>query len=209
MTHKVLRFLAHLVSAFFIPLLIPTYLFAIIFIFFPQATHIGNPIEEKTLLWTVFIITVVIPALVVLLLYKLQFISSVFLFKREDRIIPQLFTLFFYTLFTLFLIVKYGIHDIFALIMLLNSLSLSITFVITNYWKISTHASGVFGFLTVIAILFYKYPFTHFMPMYLIILFLTVSVLVARLYLKAHTAAQIFAGSALGILMGILLLFFY
>jgi membrane-associated phospholipid phosphatase len=63
---------------------------------------------------------------------------------------------------------------------------------ITRYWKISTHAIGITAPLTVLTLLYGRQPlpFMVLIPM----------VCWARVYLKAHTVAQVLAGVALAVL---------
>jgi membrane-associated phospholipid phosphatase len=61
---------------------------------------------------------------------------------------------------------------------------------ITRYWKISTHALGITAPLVALSLLYGRQvlPFLVLIPM----------VCWARVYLKAHTVAQVVAGAALG-----------
>lgn len=62
--------------------------------------------------------------------------------------------------------------------------------VITRFWKISTHATGITAPLVVLAVHFGSAP----LPFFLLIPLVGW----ARIYLKAHTVLQVLAGTALG-----------
>ncbi len=69
---------------------------------------------------------------------------------------------------------------------------------ITRYWKISTHAIGITAPLVALTLLYGRQPlpFLVLIPM----------VCWARVYLKAHTVAQVLAGAALAVTTTALLL---
>ncbi len=62
---------------------------------------------------------------------------------------------------------------------------------ITRYWKISTHACGITAPLAALTLLYGRQP----MPFFVLI----PMVCWARVYLKAHTVAQVVAGAALAV----------
>jgi membrane-associated phospholipid phosphatase len=70
---------------------------------------------------------------------------------------------------------------------------------ITRYWKISTHALGITAPLVALSMLYGRQPLPF--------LVLIPAVCWARVYLKAHTIAQVIAGSTLGAVS--VVLFFY
>lgn len=65
------------------------------------------------------------------------------------------------------------------------------TMIITRYWKISTHAFGIAGSLAALTVLFrdQTLPYLALIPL----------VCWARIYLRAHTVAQVIAGATLGV----------
>jgi len=203
-----LRNLSNLISIILIPLLIPVYLFCIILFFFPQSVNSIELADKFLLLSGVFISTILLPFLFVFIIYKMKIISSLTLEKREDRLLPQVFSCICYLIITLFLITKMGITNSLSLVMTANTLSLLVIAIITNFWKISTHASGAMGFLSITGILFIKYPSHGFMIPFLVIIFLSLSVCIARLYLKAHTLAQVIGGCILGTVIGVSVFYF-
>jgi len=200
--------LAHIVSIVFIPLLLPTYLFAIILFNLPELAHISSINDKLILLLSLAIVTILLPVTVVFVLYKFRVISSLFLVNREDRKTPQLISLLLYGIFTIFLFLKYGSGNILSVVMAINTVSLLAIAIITNYWKISTHTSGAMGFSAILLVLLIKYFSVGLLVLFLLAATLTIAVFYARLYLKAHTLKQVLLGGLLGTISGLCLIFF-
>jgi membrane-associated phospholipid phosphatase len=156
----------------------------------------------------VFLSTILLPFLFVFILFKLKIISNLTLDKREERLLPQIFSCVCYLIISFFLISKMGISSSLSLVMIANTLSLFAITIITNFWKISTHASGALGLLSITSILFIKYQSPEFLIPFIVILFLTISVCAARLYLRVHTLKQVLGGCLLGAAIGILVFYF-
>ena len=183
---------------------IPTFLFGIILFYFPHLTSIVELKDKIELVSTIFGLTALLPSLLVFILFKKKVISSMTLFKREDRYIPQLFSCFSYLGITAFLLYKYGLHNGLTLTLIANSISLIIITIVNHYWKISTHSSGAAGLLSASTVLYLKGPSELFFNTYLIISVVSVTVCFARIYLKAHTPMQVLAGCVLGGTIGFL-----
>ena len=205
---KTLDFLSNFLSILLIPLLIPVYLCGIVLYYFPSELHALTPGDKWMVAADIFIFTIVLPFILVYVLYKMKVISSLSLYKREDRFIPQAFSCFSYLLVSGYFIYKFGATNILSLAMLANSISAITITLITRFWKISTHAAGAIGFLAIIAMIYMKHPSRDFSIPFLFILLSTIGVCFARLYLKAHTVMQVVGGSALGIVIGVSVFYF-
>jgi len=202
------KFAANLISVILIPLLAPVYLFSIEIFYFSGLIP-DFVLQNKFLsIVLIFSATTILPFIFVFILYKLKNISSLTLEKREDRFFPQLFSSFVYIVISFTLIFLLGIRNTLSLSMISVTVSLILITFLTSYWKISTHSSGAMGMLTIISILFYKYPSSQFLVPYLIILFLMIYVCYARYYLRVHTLNQVLAGCLLGLTIGITLFLF-
>jgi membrane-associated phospholipid phosphatase len=66
-----------------------------------------------------------------------------------------------------------------------------VTMIITRYWKISTHAFGITGPFAVMFLLFKLQPLPY-VPLVALVMW-------ARLYLRAHTLAQVLTGAGVAI----------
>jgi membrane-associated phospholipid phosphatase len=196
------RIAAHIVSIILIPLLAPAYLFGIILFYFPQLTHINNTPDKLLAIAYIFAATSLLPFVVVFVLYKRKVIKTLTLDNKEDRVVPQRFSCAIYALICLFLVYTEGATNALTLSMIAVAVSVIGLTVITPYWKISTHACGAWGLFAIVYELNTKYVVQSFVVLYYIILFLTVTVCIARLYLKVHTPMQVLAGSVMGVVIG-------
>jgi len=202
MMNKILNPISHFFSAVFIPLLLPAYLYIIIFIYFPQLTPYATIGGKLVTTIAVFLASSVPPLVLIQVLYQRKVISSLMLAKRSDRVIPQIFGCVNYILICIFLTYRLGLGNALTLCMVSGAISLCLITIITSVWKISTHAAGVWGMLGILIFLNTRYPTPAFLPVYVIIAISTVATCLARLQLRAHTLMQVVAGSFLGFCCG-------
>lgn len=199
------KFAAHFVSIILIPLIAPSYLFAIILFFFPQVTRIVSLNDKLLAILYIFLATTFLPFLIVFILYKRKVITDLTLHRQQDRVIPQMFSCVIYAAICFFLVYTEGATNALSLSMIAVSVSVIGLTLITPFWKISTHACGAWGLFAIVYVLQSRYYTPGFVVLYYIILFLTVSVCAARLYLRVHTPMQVVAGSIMGGLIGFLI----
>jgi len=129
------------------------------------------------------------PMLFIFWCYANDRISDLDMSVRSER--ERLFGVFvlFYAVGTLVLVALHAPHLLIATMAGYTANTL-IVGIITRYWKISTHAIGITAPLTVLTIIDGAAPLPY--------LSLIPLVGWARLYLHAHTPAQVIAGVALG-----------
>jgi len=178
------RDLARIFSTIFNPFLTSLALFIILS--HARATNVSN------FWWLLFLstfFTSIGPMLFVFCLYSTDRISDLDMSIRSER--ETVFGAFviFYLVGTLSLWVT---HSPKLLIAAMAGFTLSTIVVqyITRYWKISTHALGITAPLVALTLLYgwdELVPFWVLLPM----------VCWARVYLRAHTVAQVIAGCAL------------
>lgn len=158
--------------------------------------------DWETRSWVIgytFLFTVILPALMFLVFYKMGWISDVNLTVRKERVIPTFITLgLFYALFYL-LYANPQVNSVFTTLFIGAVGGVLVANVITTFWKISIHALGV-GALpgSFIAIGISNGNFLWWIIIAGILLLLTVAT--SRLILKRHTLGQVIAGGALGII---------
>lgn len=126
-------------------------------------------------------------------------------FSTKHQRLALLFSTSIVYLFTSYNLI---VHNSFTLVnsyIVASSLLMILSFCITIFWKISLHAIGIGGFLAlVIQLSLHAYFFAFLLiPIALIVAGLVIS---ARLYLQAHTPAQVAGGFILGIGVVLLLL---
>jgi hypothetical protein len=185
----------------------PTLLFSIIIKYLPMIVSPINEEGKKYLIGLIFVTTFLFPvfiSLTFLLMVKRQFsFSDLFLNESKERVIP------FVSTGMLYLGVTYVMNDTLRLnpicIVIMAGISLTVLMVafITYFWKISAHAAGISGVIGYLLFFSFLFPDNDlFLPV--AILFLLSGILFsARLYLKSHTSAQVYAGCLLGFLISL------
>lgn len=200
---KVASFISHL----FHPLLMATYGCLIVFFGLTDTIYfIFTPLRLKLILTLViFAFTFLLPVLNLLILYKLNYISSLKIENRKERTYPLLMTaLCYFGLF--YMIHDFNIWPAIKLFVLGAGLCILFTAIINLWWQISAHMIGVGGLIgALLAICWFMQ-----MPILIAIcgcLIMAGSIGFARLKLKAHTPAQVYLGFIFGCLMQFSLFF--
>jgi len=203
--------LAHILSSILHPLLLPTLAFGVLLYISPIAVLSVNFETKWRLLLVIFLLTFVAPVLGVLVFYLTGGVESLTMKAKEDRHLPFMMTTLFYLGITTLFTVGKGFRELPVLSVIIGSITFSIGLVtiITFYWKISAHSvgiSGVVGFLLGLSI---KFGEENLLYPLIITVLLAGLLMSARMYLNAHTPAQIIAGSALGFFNSILAVLFF
>ena len=197
--------LAKIISIVFHPLLITVYGILIIF---SAPTLIGYiPFTVKKILLIIIVINNLFLPLSLIPYFKFRnIISSWFIEKRQERIVPLLTTSFFYSV-TGFITFRFHIPEfIKSFLITVAFLAISVT-VINFWWKISIHSTGAGALAALVVILSIKMhtPLIWF----LIAVILTAGLIMsARLWLNSHTPREVWTGFLLGFLCSVLLLYF-
>jgi membrane-associated phospholipid phosphatase len=197
-----------LISLVFHPLMMPTYIHGLVFVYCTDLLPLTRDAKIQTLVF-VFISTYMVPALATGMMWASGAISSITLEKRTDRLVPLLVTAVIYTG------VSYIFMDFFSMARLLGlfmgavALSVLLTALITRFWKISTHMVGVGGLVGFILAVVEKTQ-NNSLDLPLMGSFaVSGAVASSRLYLGAHTPKQISAGFFLGMVISWLAVYFF
>ena len=206
-TGKLLQIAAKLISYILHPLFIPVYFFLFLAYQFPYEFTVSMAFELKLKLISTFIMTAFFPAFAVFLLWRLNFIHSIFLKTQKERIIPFFITMFFYwwmyylgrTMKDQPQILKVFYFGIF--------ISTAIGVIINNFIKISLHgiAMGSVMMAVILCSFFYHTPLTEAIS---IITVLTGVVCTARFIVSNHTNEEVYTGVFVGIICQILAYWF-
>jgi len=204
---KLLQIVAKLVSYIFHPLFIPFYFFLFLVYQFPYEFTVSMAFELKLKLISTFIMTAFFPAFAVFLLWRLNFIQSIFLKTQKERIIPFFITMFFYwwmyylgrTMKDQPQMLKVFYFGIF--------ISTAIGVIINNFIKISLHgiAMGSVLMAVILCSFFYHTPLTEAIS---IITILTGLVSTARFIVSNHTNEEVYTGIAVGIICQVIAFWF-
>jgi hypothetical protein len=141
--------------------------------------------------------TVVLPVLSIILLKQFGFIDTLHLNKREDRKYPILFTIAFH-LANYYYLSKVHLPGLYYLFLIAGLFSLLITLLITYYWKISMHMTGIGGLCgaMLLCALVWQIDLRFIIAGLFVVAGITGS---SRLILDAHNPNQIVAGFLAGL----------
>lgn len=190
-------FLSKGISFLFHPLLMPTYLFAIMLSLFP--TLLRHEELKWLFLGIVLITTFVIPVWVAFFFKHMGFIKSVYLKSRKERLLPFIATTIIYAIASYFFsTLNIDVFNVLPKMMLLMTVSIGVTLIITFFWQISAHAIGISGILGVITRIAFSVESLELLLFLMIGIIISGFVMSARLQLNAHTTSQIYAGFGVG-----------
>lgn len=197
---KVLEILAKTLSVVLYPLLLPTYGF-VLYAFYGVKAKVAIPSLWRGSLGLecisgTLIITAIMPLLVFLLMWKTKRISSLHLDNAAERSEPYIWCIFFFAVWYFFFsrlylsaVADYGLYAIMAL---------TIVWVVNHWWKISAHLTGMGCLLGGV----FSFGLLHRLPVTqttIVVLILSLLLMYARLYLRAHTPLQVVCGFLLGL----------
>jgi hypothetical protein len=198
-----MKIAAQTISVIAHPLLMLTYMLLLLLLVNPYLFGVNSigDLESRTLILSVFFTSFLLPAIAIFLMRKLDLISSLDMRDKKDWVFQNVLR-------------NNDMPTAFLIAVLGTTMGLFLCFLINLFFKISLHATGISGYVGMVAITWYYYSYGTF-EMWLPFLgpcnvstnlVLIVSVLVAglvgtsRLGLKAHTSRELYAGFALGLL---------
>ena len=196
-----MSFLANFFSIVFHPLLMVTYLCVIILFGIEGSMfYMFTPLKLKLIIIAiVFAFTFLMPVLNLMILLKLNYVSSIKIHNRKERTFPLIASsLCYFGLF--YMLYDFTIWPTLKLIVLGGAVSIFIAAIINYWWQVSAHMIGIGGLIGVLIALcvFMQLP---------ILLLISISILVAgfvgfaRLFLKAHSPKQVYIGFSVGVIV--------
>lgn len=191
-----MRIIARILSTVLHPLLMPTYGMLLLshyswFFIYPGGDRFALILAGLTALFTF-----AMPVIGIGVLKACGLISSVTLNVREERGLPYVMAIACYCVLGVLLHRMNVPSPIIALIAG-SVASLIICIVITRWWKISAHMTGMGGFLGCMVYLAYAYPMLS-LPVLSGMILLAGMLASSRIILGRHTFAQTIAGFANG-----------
>lgn len=199
--------IAKAISYLLHPLLMPTYGFALIFYTKNYISTFTAPEVKLLVLGITFVFTFLLPATNVFFLLKAGRIKSLEMETAGERLLPYMGAVLYY--FALFYLFDHAhFPNVFKIVVLGAGIAVLLALLINLKWKISAHAIGIGG--TAGATMGIIYRLQIDMAQVLMVVLLFAGVLgFARLKLKMHTPAQVYAGFLLGFVVELLLMLFY
>jgi hypothetical protein len=189
--------LAQFLSVVLHPAIIPSYIVTVVF--FAGSVLVPYEFEVKlSLLGLVFATTFIIPATSLLLFYRSGLIGSLHLHDRRERVGPFLVISIFYTITSGFFLIKLPSVPFVPNILATITFVILLVTVITLFFKVSAHSTGVSGMLGTFMALQYAYPGTELFYPILATILLSGALMSARLALNAHSPIEIAVGAVLG-----------
>ncbi|MCF8230029.1 MAG: hypothetical protein K9G58_16110 [Bacteroidales bacterium] len=186
------RTTAKIISYLFHPLLMPTYVMAILLNIHAYFALVIPQEAKWRIIFLVFAITFVFPVLITYLMIRIRLIRSFEMHSREERVLPLITTVVFFYL-AYYLIKEVNISPLYSYFAIGATFVAVITLILNFFWKISIHMMGmgaVFGTLLGLSLTFYiSIPNLIFLS--LLIAGLTGF---ARLKLQAHKPPEIYIG---------------
>jgi membrane-associated phospholipid phosphatase len=197
--------LARFFSTIFHPVFMPLYTLLTILYAFPFRYEY---VPDKIWNVTIFILlgmTMVAPTIIILIMKKLEIVSDYDISQQKQRIFPYLIFFFFYLLtFLQFKPSDISSNDfmkdsLLAAIFLGATISLTLSFFLNNFLKVSVHTMAVANLFTFICLISRNTQKSLFILLILslIVVGLTGS---ARIFLRAHTPREVYYGFLCGIL---------
>jgi membrane-associated phospholipid phosphatase len=195
----VVRKLALLLSVVFQPLLMPSLVFGLLFFAVPQASSIPESFKAR-LFYLIVTSTLLIPMVLMLGLRWSGMVKSLHFEEKSDRRTPFILVTLFYLLTTYFLKEKTELDPILWQGMGIITFSVALLTGITFFWKMSAHTTGIGGVLGVLGIFGVYFPSLDLAYLLVAALLLGGLVASARLYLDAHSPAEVYVGLLVGFL---------
>jgi hypothetical protein len=194
-----LKIPAQIFSILFHPLFIPVYL-TLYLMFIEQTSFLSFTDQGRMfILIHVIVFPCLFPAFATFLLYKLNFIESLYLRTQKERIIPYMISMIFF--FWSFLLFKNKTEWPQAMTQLYLGIFIcvSMAVIFNNFFKISMHSMGVGGALGFLLILLFNGLLSFFLPL-IIAVALCGIVCSARLLLNSHRPFEVYAGLIVGLI---------
>lgn len=192
-----MRFISKIISYIFHPLLAPTFG---IYIILNSISYLSAiPPDAKMWLYIlVFVTTFLFPSISLLFLFWQKLITNIELDDRKERLLPIIVTLAFYYL-GYYILGMNNISGLLRAFYLSAIISISLSFFINLFWKISAHMIGIGGIIGLILAISFKLNL-NLQLILIIAIFIAGIIGASRVKLEAHSQLQIFAGFYLGMI---------
>jgi hypothetical protein len=193
--HTVKR-VAELLSVAFHPIFMPLY--GLLIIYSSHTLHSFMPSEIKRMIFILVAANnVMIPLALATVLYARGAISTFNARDRNERMILLTFSVVMYSI-TAFLLMRMQIPSLFRAYFISIAIVTLITLVITVFYRISLHASGIGGLLVLIVFMILLYQ--NSMVWQLVAVFVTGgAVMASRIHLEDHSTSEVWTGLLAGV----------
>lgn len=196
---RIIEFTAQLLSGIFYPLLMPTIGMALF------CYSYSTQVIPLSVAWMVvaivctLLLTCILPLTAILIMVRKGAVSNIYITDHKQRTIPYLYSAVGFAFWSYLLIFTLKAPLCINVIAIGATIAIIAVMLINRSWKISAHLTGAGGLL---GGLFGYCLSINGIPTggtILLWLALTLMLMYARLYLKAHTPTQVVAGWLLGL----------
>ena len=202
---------ARFFSVLFHPLLMATYLFALLAVTLPSALSPLQPGSHPTFILLVFIVTFLLPLLCIGIFKTFGTIRNFMMADRKERIIPFVFITGIYVAVTIMFYTRTDSTDVnFLRLLMIVDLLVIVSTAATLFFKISVHSVGIWGLIGITLPLTQISEVNYLFYSSIALIVLAGVVMSARLQLGAHSAREVMWGSIAGLATSVsgMLLFF-
>ncbi|PZX56040.1 hypothetical protein LV84_02407 [Algoriphagus ratkowskyi] len=191
------RVFSLIISVVLQPLVVPSLVFGLALFVVPEATSIPESFKSR-LFYLLVLSTLVIPMVTIFGLRLSGTLKSVHMAELKDRAIPFTVTSIYYLLTVYFLREMNELDPILWQALGVITLAIVLLTIVTFFWKMSAHMTGMGGLLAAVLVLGYRFP--TFQPVYPLLGLLMLAGLVGtvRLHLDAHRPTEIYIGLIFG-----------
>lgn len=200
--------IAQIVSVVLHPLWMPLYA-ALLVLCIPYVRTEMWPWQIAQLSGGIVLLTIVVPAVTILVLQRRRHITQWSIPDRNERIVPYLVTWLSYALLCMLFNYYWRMPSYIQLTGVGMYVAVTLICIINLFWKISAHLCGI-GTLCGATFAMLWVIYSGNIAMLVLLVLLSSAVAWARLVLDAHTPAQVFVGFILGFCCGFLpMMLFY
>lgn len=207
----VMKGLARIVSAIFHPLLMPTYMLALLLVVNPYLFGVSGLTDRMSmqLLLQVFLSTFFIPIVAIFMLKTTGLVQSFELLDRRDRIGPYIITGIFYIWMFRNFVENPQIPTAYTTFMLGGTIALFLAFFINIFSRISVHTVGMGTLVGMVLITLWQFSYDTFRlgiwelnmkPVLVGAILLAGLVGTARQTLHKYEIADLYGGYVIGLL---------
>lgn len=201
MANKIFKALSYILHPVFMPLL------GVLLIFSMSHMAMMSFESKRAIVYLVAIVTILFPLALVPLFYFQKVITGFEMSAKKERLLPLFLTSVFY-FFAYYLLRRYAAPLIFQQFLLGVFMSIGLAAFINIGWKISLHMIGIGGVIGLLSALSNVYGF-HANWVLMLFIFAAGLIGTGRMYLKEHSAIQVYGGFLLGYVLnfGVLVLY--
>lgn len=194
------RVFSLIISVLLQPLVIPSLVFGLALFVVPEATSIPESFKPR-LFYMVALSTLAIPMITIFGLRLSGGLKSIHMAELKDRAIPFTITSIYYVLTVYFLSQVDELDPILWEVLAVITAAIIILTVVTFFWKMSAHMTGMGGLIAAVLVLGLRFP--TFQPLYPLLGSLLLAGLVGtvRLYLESHRPIEIYVGLIFGFIL--------